>query len=160
MIVRPDPLIFRAYDIRGLLGTEIDENVARDVGRAFASLRQAAVGRFARLLIGRDNRPSSEGLARRVMEGAAEAGALVVDAGLVMTPMVYFGVADGVFDGGLMVTGSHNPPEYNRFKMVEGDGVPISTEAIQEMYRLIEQGQFWVGEGDIEEGFEAELTTR
>ena len=160
MIVRPDPLIFRAYDIRGLLGTEIDENVARDVGRAFASLRQAAVGRFARLLIGRDNRPSSEGLARRVMEGAVEAGALVVDAGLVMTPMVYFGVADGVFDGGLMVTGSHNPPEYNGFKMVEGDGVPISTEAIQEMYRLIEQGQFWVGEGDIEEGFEAELTTR
>ena len=56
MIVRPDPLIFRAYDIRGLLGTEIDENVARDVGRSFASLRQAAVGRFARLLIGRDNR--------------------------------------------------------------------------------------------------------
>jgi len=152
-----DPHIFRAYDIRGVLDVDIDEDVAYAVGRGYASTRKAAGGPGMRFLFGRDNRPSSEGLAEAAMRGAVSAGADVVDGGMIMTPMLYYGVASGAFDGGLMVTGSHNPPEYNGFKMVEGDGVPISSAEIQDVRKLIEQDSFASGDGSIARGYETEL---
>jgi len=119
-----DPKIFKAYDVRGVYKTELDEEGAYAIGRAYVEQfepRQIAVGRDMRL--------SSPTMARAVIEGAADAGADVLDFGLVGTEMVYFGVGALELDGGIMVTASHNPKEYTGMKIVRRGALPVGGDS-------------------------------
>ncbi|MDZ4774856.1 MAG: phosphomannomutase/phosphoglucomutase [Planctomycetota bacterium] len=113
--------IFKAYDIRGLYPKELDATLARKIGSAFARLLGAK-----KLVIGRDMRTHSPELAAAVIEGARDAGADVVDIGLASTPMAYFAIGSIPSDGGLNVTASHNPGEYNGMKLCASGARPIS----------------------------------
>jgi phosphomannomutase/phosphoglucomutase len=110
--------IFRQYDIRGLVGSELTLALARGLGRAFATVAWDRLGRAPTLAVGRDNRPSGEALAAAHRRGVVEAGGTAVDVGTLPTPALYFAVAALRTDGGVQVTGSHNPPEFNGFKLV------------------------------------------
>jgi phosphomannomutase / phosphoglucomutase len=112
--------IFRQYDIRGLVGSELTPEFARALGRAFATAAWDRLNRAPAIAVGRDNRPSGEALAAALRRGIVEAGGTAVDVGMLPTPALYFGVAALGTDGGVQVTGSHNPPEFNGFKMVLG----------------------------------------
>jgi phosphomannomutase len=113
--------IFKAYDIRGVYPSELDEKLAERIGSAFARLVK---GR--KLLIGRDMRTHSPALAAAVAEGMRSAGASVVDIGLASTPMAYFAIGSQDVDGGLNVTASHNPGKYNGMKLCGRGATPIS----------------------------------
>jgi len=112
------PTIFRQYDIRGTVGRELTRDTARLVGQAFATLARARLGRAPRLAVGRDNRPSGPDLMAGVIAGIVSAGGTALDVGEVPTPALYLATHIRHVDGGLQVTGSHNPPEFNGFKMV------------------------------------------
>lgn len=129
--------IFREYDIRGLHETELTDSVAEAVGRAFAMLIRRGGGR--RVALGCDVRPSSERLERAVAAGVTAAGVAVEHVGVVPTPALYYAVAARELDGGMQITGSHNPPEFNGFKMTRGR-LPLFGAEIQEMRKLIESG--------------------
>ncbi|HET6201346.1 MAG TPA: phosphomannomutase/phosphoglucomutase [Planctomycetota bacterium] len=123
--------IFKAYDIRGLVPRELDEAMARRVGRAFASFLGAK-----RLVVGRDARPHSPAIAAAAVEGMREEGATVVDVGLASTPMAYFAIATLPSDGGLNVTASHNSAEYNGFKLCRAGARALSADTgIKEIER-------------------------
>jgi phosphomannomutase len=134
--------IFREYDIRGLHETELTDAVAESVGRAFATLilegGTAAPG-GARVALGRDVRPSSERLVAAVERGIRAAGVAVDRVGVVPTPALYYAVVRSQVDGGLQVTGSHNPPEFNGFKMTRRT-LPLFGAEIQSMRERIELG--------------------
>jgi phosphomannomutase/phosphoglucomutase len=110
--------VFRQYDVRGLVDRELTPEFARALGRAFATVAHERLGRAPVIAVGRDNRPSGETLARGVRLGITEAGGTAFDVGTLPTPALYFAVSALGTDGGLQVTGSHNPPEFNGFKMV------------------------------------------
>ena len=112
--------IFREYDVRGLVDSQLTPELARALGRAFATAAWDRVGRAPVLAVGRDNRPSGEALASGFREGIVTAGGTAVDVGMLPTPALYFAVSVLEVDGGCQVTGSHNPPEFNGFKMVLG----------------------------------------
>jgi phosphomannomutase len=118
------PSIFKAYDIRGLYPSEIQEDAARLIGRAFVSYLDAG-----RIAVSRDMRVSSPGVAAAFIEGALEQGADVVDYGLAGTDMLYFAVVRDGLDGGAQITASHNPKEYNGIKMVRREAFPLSGDA-------------------------------
>lgn len=143
-----NPHIFRQYDIRGVVGPDIDADVARSIGRAYATLlrRDHGGGSDLRVVLGRDNRLTSDELASAVSRGLRAAGAHVIDVGTVPTPAHSFATAALSADGGLQVTGSHNPAEYNGFKMTVG-GRSLFGERIQELRGLIEREDFETGEG-------------
>jgi phosphomannomutase/phosphoglucomutase len=128
--------IFKAYDIRGVIDSTLDAGVARSIGQAFG---QAALAKGERsVVIGRDGRLSGPALTAALAEGLQAAGVNVIDLGMVATPMVYF--ATNVLEGtrsGIMVTGSHNPPDYNGFKMVLA-GEAIYGDAITALYDSIQ----------------------
>jgi phosphomannomutase/phosphoglucomutase len=131
--------IFKAYDIRGVLDSTLDAGIAKKIGQAFGA---AALAKGEhKVVIGRDGRLSGPSLAAALAEGLREAGVDVIDLGMVATPMVYFGT--NVLDArsGIMVTGSHNPPDYNGFKMVLA-GEAIYGDAIQALYQAIESASF------------------
>ncbi|AKJ69008.1 phosphoglucomutase [Pandoraea thiooxydans] len=142
------PSIFKAYDIRGVVGQTLDASIARLIGRAFGSAVRRTGGDA--VVIGRDGRLSGPELAGALAEGLRAAGVDVVDLGVVATPMVYFATSvplgGRVVSSGIVVTGSHNPPDYNGFKMVL-DGNAIYGEAIQALYQSIVQGDFTDGAG-------------
>jgi phosphomannomutase len=123
MRVNIDPSIFKSYDIRGIYPEQINERIAHDVGRAFVEV----LGR-RRIAVGRDMRPSGESLASAFAEGALRAGADVTDVGLVSTDALYFAVGKFGFDGGVMITASHNPAEYNGLKFCREEAQAISLE--------------------------------
>jgi phosphomannomutase/phosphoglucomutase len=129
--------IFKAYDIRGVIGSTLDAGIARKIGHAFglAALKKGE----KKVVIGRDGRLSGPDLIAALAQGLQAAGVDVVDLGVVATPMVYY--ATHVLDtrSGIMVTGSHNPPNYNGFKMVLA-GEAIHGEAIQSLYDTIAAG--------------------
>jgi len=131
--------IFKAYDIRGVIGTTLDEGIARKVGQAFGAAVLAKGER--KVVIGRDGRLSGPGLAKALAEGLQAAGVDVIDLGMVATPMLYFGTNVLEARSGIMVTGSHNPPDYNGFKMVLA-GEAIYGDAIQDLYQAIERDDF------------------
>ena len=108
-----NPDIFKAYDVRGLYPTELDEQIFHQIGRAFVAFLKAK-----RIGVGRDMRVSSPSLAAAFIEGAREQGADVVDFGMIATDMLYYGVATDDLDGGAQITASHNPKQYNGCKMV------------------------------------------
>src|SRR5437870_4357117 len=105
--------IFRQYDVRGIVDRELTPDFARALGRAYGSMAWERVGKPPVLAVGRDNRPSGAGLARALREGIAATGATAIDVGELPTPALYFAVQQLGRDGGMQVTGSHNPPEFN-----------------------------------------------
>lgn len=121
--------IFKAYDIRGIYGAELTEDIAYKTARSLAQLiRQEQGGRQLKLVVGYDMRVSSPSLTKAVVQGLLDEGEIVIDVGLVSTPAFYFAVAKYGYDGGLMVSASHNPPQYNGLKMVRAGGVPVSKD--------------------------------
>jgi len=119
-----DPKVFKAYDVRGLYGAELDEEGAYAIGRAF--VEQFELGRIA---VGRDMRLSAPAMAAAVREGAADAGAEVLDLGLVGTEMTYFATGELRLDGAVMVTASHNPKQYTGMKIVRAGALPVGGES-------------------------------
>ena len=119
-----DPKVFKAYDVRGIHGSELDEEGARAVGRAYVEQFEPK-----RIAVGRDMRVSSPTMAAAVIEGASSAGAEVVDVGLVGTEMVYFAVGHLDLDGGVQVTASHNPKEYTGMKIVRRGAMPVGGDS-------------------------------
>jgi phosphomannomutase len=116
--------VFREYDVRGVIETQLTPEFARALGRAFGTMAWTRLGRMPVLAVGRDNRPSGAALGLGVRTGLLESGARVIDVGELPSPALYFAVQHLDADGGLQVTGSHNPPEFNGFKMVlAGDSV-------------------------------------
>ena len=141
--------IFRQYDIRGVVDQELTAPIAHAIGRAVTTIARARIGRDPRLAVGRDNRPSGEILARAVRDGVAQAGGTAVDVGVLPTPALYLALHELDVDGGVQVTGSHNPPEFNGFKMVVA-GETLHGEDIQEIRRLIEQDATDTAVGGLE----------
>ena len=116
-----NPSIFKAYDVRGLYPSEVNEDAARQIGRAFVSYLQAK-----HIAVSRDMRLSSPSLTEAFIDGATAQGADVVDYGMMGTDMLYFAVARDAHDGGVQITASHNPKEYNGIKMVRREAFPLS----------------------------------
>ena len=115
---------FKAYDIRGKVPSELNNELAYKVGRTFATLLKAK-----KVLIGYDVRKSSPDLAKHLAEGLTDAGADVINLGLCGTEMIYFGVPHLDADGGIMITASHNPPEYNGLKFVKSGSRPMGYDS-------------------------------
>jgi phosphomannomutase len=131
-----DPAAFKAYDVRGRYPTELDEDGAERIGRAFVAVTGAE-----RVAVGHDVRLSSPAMAERFRAGVAAAGADVCDLGLIATEMLYFAVAEGGYDAGAAITASHNPPEDTGVKLVRAGAVPLSGETgIAEVGRLAIDG--------------------
>jgi phosphomannomutase / phosphoglucomutase len=135
--------IFRAYDIRGVMGKTLDASVARLIGQAVGSLMQEKNQRS--VVVGRDGRLSSPELTAALIDGLRATGREVIDLGLVPTPIVYFGTFFLRTGTGISVTGSHNPPDYNGFKMVI-DGETLSGDAIQDLYARITENRLYQAE--------------
>jgi phosphomannomutase len=119
-----DPKVFKAYDVRGIYPDELDEAGAYAIGRAYVEEFEPRT-----LAVGRDMRLSSPSMADAVTRGAADAGADVVDVGLVGTEMLYFAVGDLDLEGGVMVTASHNPKEYTGMKIVRRGALPVGGDS-------------------------------
>jgi phosphomannomutase/phosphoglucomutase len=138
------PTIFREYDIRGVADTELLSAEVADLGRGLGTLLQRKSGR--RINIGRDCRLSSTRLHEALLEGLIASGCEVTDIGVAPTPLLYYSAVHLEADGAVMITGSHNPSEFNGFKTVRGSGT-IHGEEIQEVRRLIEARDFMSGHG-------------
>src|SRR5437899_2059356 len=131
LILNPD--IFKAYDVRGTYPDQINEEGARAIGAAFVAYLNAQ-----RIAVGRDMRLSSPALAQAFIEGATSQGADVVDYGMIATDMLYFAVARDGHDGGVQITASHNPKQYNGMKMVRREAFPLSgDEGLAEIREMI-----------------------
>jgi len=129
---------FKAYDLRGRLPGELNDDVAYRVARGYAEFLSPK-----RIVVGRDIRLSSAGLADAVCRGLTDSGVDVYDIGICGTEGVYFATFDGGYDGGIMITASHNPPDYNGMKFVREQSKPISADnGLQEIRRLAERGEF------------------
>jgi phosphomannomutase len=129
---------FKAYDLRGRIPSELNEDVAYRVGRAYADFV-----RPRRVIVGRDIRLSSEELSRALEQGLLDSGVDVYDVGLCGTEVVYFATFSGKMDGGVMVTASHNPPDYNGMKFVRAESRPISGDnGLQDIRRMAEAARF------------------
>jgi len=127
-----NPEIFKAYDIRGVYGRDFDDELARLLGLAYVELRKNdsdyRANQKMKIAVSADMRLSSPRLKENLIRGVIEAGADVIDLGIVSTPTMYFAVGHYGYDGGITVSASHNPKEWNGFKLVRAQGVPISGE--------------------------------
>lgn len=151
MKINPD--IFRAYDIRGIYPEEINEEVALRIGWAFAQFLRKGK-KSLKVIVGRDGRISSPSLHKALLKGITASGADVVDIGLSTTPMMSLIGAHHKFDGGIEITASHNPAEYNGFKLIREKAIPIGEgTGLQEIKKL-------VLEGKIEEGRKGKVEKR
>ncbi len=119
-----DPKVFKAYDVRGIYPTELDEDGAYAIGRAYVQQFEPR-----RLAVGRDMRVSAPAMARAVIDGAADGGADVLDIGMVGTEMLYFAVGELRLEGGVCVTASHNPKEYTGMKIVRRGALPVGGDS-------------------------------
>lgn len=147
--VRPvdiKPVIFKTYDIRGIVGTQLSEPIMRVLGLAIGS--EAQHQEQTRIIVGRDGRLSSESFSEALIEGILASGCDVTDIGAVPTPLVYFASQHMRTHCGVVVTGSHNPQGYNGLKIVINDKT-LSGEAIQGIYQRIQQSRLYDGEGQL-----------
>jgi phosphomannomutase/phosphoglucomutase len=126
--------IFRQYDVRGIVGRDLTADVARALGQAYAAYLDQR-GKQGAVAVGRDNRPSGDMLLNGLIDGLTSSGRDVVDIGVVPTPLLYWSLHHVKVDGGIQITGSHNPPEYNGFKLSVGTS-SLHGDEIQELYRL------------------------
>ncbi|MCX7817365.1 MAG: phosphomannomutase/phosphoglucomutase [Syntrophales bacterium] len=142
-----DPSIFREYDIRGVVDLQLNYEIVYLIGRAIGTMaRRKGVGKMT---VGRDCRLTSEEFAEALIEGLKGTGIKIINIGLCTTPMLYFSIRQFNAEGGVMVTGSHNPPEFNGFKVCIGPDT-IYGEDIQFLYHLIRSGEFERGIGEVE----------
>ncbi|HWJ22496.1 MAG TPA: phosphomannomutase/phosphoglucomutase [Gemmatimonadaceae bacterium] len=139
--------IFRQYDIRGIVGRDLTAEAARGVGRAYAAYLSER-GIHGTVAVGRDNRPSGGMLRDALVDALTECGVDVVDIGTVPTPLLYWSLHHLGVVGGIQITGSHNPPEYNGFKMCVGTD-SLHGSGIQRLYALLEAGRFPSGKGSV-----------
>lgn len=144
------PVIFREYDIRGVYNEQFDLDFAYNLGRAFSSYVVKKTGKKNfRLSLGHDARLSSTAITEQLCKGMVESGAQVYLLGLVTSPISYFSTFELDLDGGIMVTGSHNPPEYNGFKISFGK-TTIFGEEIQELKKIMMAQDYVQGQGSSE----------
>src|SRR5438105_13143595 len=136
--------IFKAYDIRGVVGRTLTPPYVQAIGRALGTRARRAERR--EVVVGRDGRLSGPELAHALAEGIRAAGVGVIDVGMVATPMTYFAAYELGTACSVMVTGSHNPPDYNGLKMVI-DGTTLSGDDIQQVRAMIEREDLLAGEG-------------
>ena len=142
--------IFRQYDIRGIVGEDLDAEVTEAVGRAFGSrVRLDSSSRSPTVAVGYDNRSTSPALAKGLIAGIRSAGVDVLDIGTVPTPVLYWSEVTLGTDAGVQITGSHNPPEWNGIKMTHG-GSSLYGDAIQDLLRSIQASNFTSGSGGYE----------
>ncbi len=146
MAITLPPEIFKAYDIRGIVGKSLTPEVCRAVGQALGSL--ARERKVAAIAVGRDGRLSGPELAGALMQGIVSAGVDAIDVGCVPTPLTYFAAYELGCHSCVSVTGSHNPPDYNGLKMVIG-GETLALDAIQQLKARIEAGNLATGRGSI-----------
>src|SRR3954470_1224812 len=141
--------IFRQYDIRGIVGKDLTTEAAAAIGRAYASLmRERSV--IGTVVVSRDNRPSGTQLRDALVEGLTSSGVDVVDIGVVPTPLNYWALNNLTVVGGIQITGSHNPPEYNGFKLSMGTA-SLHGEEIQHLYALIASPITGASKGKVRE---------
>lgn len=142
--------IFREYDIRGVVGEDLTDEAVQLLGKGIGTylVRKG----IKKLSLGRDMRLSSKGFRDIITGGLTSTGCYVIDVGEVTTPMLYFSLFTLDVGGGVMITGSHNPSEFNGFKVAEGKST-IYGEKIQEVRKIIEEGRFAAGDGRVEEAF-------
>jgi phosphomannomutase/phosphoglucomutase len=138
--------VFREYDVRGVIGTELTAEFAEHLGRSFGSIAIERLGRTPTLGVGCDNRPSSDGFSAALRRGILSTGANVINVGTVPTPALYFALHVLAVDGGVMVTGSHNPPEFNGFKFGLA-GESCYGEAITKLGERMEAEGYRAGAG-------------
>ena len=157
--------IFREYDIRGIVGRDFGPEVSEPVGRAYGSVIREQTGKERpRVVVGRDNRPSSPELGQALVRGIRAAGVDVLDIGTVPTPMVYWAETTRGLDGAVQITGSHNPPEWNGIKMTVG-GRATYGATIQALRDRIEDGPLASGAGgyvaeDVSDAYIADVAGR
>ena len=145
--INVDPTIFRMYDIRGVVGQSLTTGVARLIGRAIGS--EARERGLREIVVGRDGRLSGPDMAGSLIEGLRSTGLDVIDIGAAPTPVTYFACYHLNTGSGVSVTGSHNPPDYNGFKIVLG-GETLSEKAIQDIYHRIAENRFVDGQGGVQ----------
>lgn len=140
------PTVLREYDVRGIVGETVGESDALALGRSIGTTVRRNGGKF--ICVGYDGRLSSPSLSEKLVEGVLSTGVDVRLVGLGPTPMLYYSVFELDADGGVMITGSHNPPNYNGFKIMMGKK-PCFGEAIQNLGRLANNGDFEIGKGEL-----------
>ena len=141
-----DKRIFRAYDIRGIVKTELSPDIVYLIGKAFAT-KAVRCGQQD-MAVGRDGRLSSKTLRDALISGLIDAGMNVVDVGLVPTPILYYATSKLGLGTGIMITGSHNPPEYNGLKMMVA-GNTLAGDEIAELYEIIVNNDLLNGSGMV-----------
>lgn len=144
-----DPRIFRQYDIRGVVGADLTVEAAEAIGKAYGALL-AERGIPREVAVGRDNRPSGAALRDALVRGLRSTGVNVVDIGVVPTPVLYWSLHHLPVQGGIQITGSHNPPEFNGFKLCVGTG-SLHGDGIQRLLEIITAGVFPSGAGTLRE---------
>jgi phosphomannomutase len=153
MAERVNPAIFRAYDIRGLVDVDLTDATLQTLGQAIGTYFRRLEGRT--LVVGRDARLSSPRFQAVCIEGLRRTGINVIDIGEVPTPLMYFAVEHLRSDGGLIISASHNPPEYNGIKLRRSHpvygGEPFSSAAVQEIEQIANAGHFAEGQGTLEQ---------
>ena len=138
--------VFRAYDIRGVIGKQLNEDDFYTIGRAIGS-RLHTLQR-SKIFVARDGRLTSDSLAAALKQGLLDSGSVVIDLGAVATPVMYYATNTQGVDCGLMVTGSHNPADYNGIKMVLVGKTLVQAD-IDELYQLIVAGDYHDGQGEL-----------
>src|SRR5690349_2669971 len=139
--------IFRQYDIRGIVGKDLTVEAARGIGAAYAAYLSDRQKRGS-VVVSRDNRPSGKMLRDALVDGLTSSGMDVVDIGVVPTPLNYWALHHIPSAGGIQITGSHNPPEYNGFKLSIGTG-SMHGEDIQDLYRLTQSPRAAAKQGTV-----------
>ncbi|MDK9701363.1 MAG: phosphomannomutase, partial [bacterium] len=142
-----NPLIFREYDIRGIVNVDLTNEDVRKIGQAYGTFAKRRGAK--KVALGRDGRNSGPGFEPIVADGIRSTGVSVIRLGMVPTPVMYHYTKTGNVDGGLQITGSHNPPNYNGFKGMVGDET-LHGELIQELLRIIQENDFEHGAGNEE----------
>jgi phosphomannomutase/phosphoglucomutase len=142
-----NPFIFREYDIRGVVEVDLTDEVIELIGKAFGTYLQRQGGK--KVSVGGDVRLSTERFRKALIKGLTSSGVHVIDIGVVPTPVQYFSLFKLTVDGGVMITGSHNPPEFNGLKMSVGQS-SIYGKEIQKLHKIIERDDFLTGAGKVE----------
>ncbi len=143
-----NPSIFKAYDIRGVYGIDFNDDFAYQLGLAYCYLRRTELGRSDfKIVVAHDMRLSSKSLYGELIRGLQAGGATVIDVGLVPTPTFYFSVAHYKYDGGIMISASHNPKEYNGFKLVRQMASPMGLDSgLSDLLSLMSEGAFIIND--------------
>lgn len=162
MSERLNPAIFRQYDVRGIVGDDLTEGVVEQLGKGYGAYMLALDKK--KVSVGYDARPSSPGFRDALLKGILSTGVDVVDIGMVPTPTFYFSLFHLGVEGGMMITGSHNPPEFNGFKVAVGRATIFGPE-IQKLRQMTEEASFPRGEGrltqaDVKSAYVATLKER